>query len=401
MKTTLTKSHKKLALLFSLVLISCIHVFATQTVRFVNLNATGANDGTSWTDAFTDLQNAITAANSYDQIWVAQGTYFPTSGTDRTVSFALKDNVKMYGGFVGTETLLSQRDWVSNITILSGDIGVLTDNTDNSYHVVKSENLSSTTELNGFTVEYGQADGIAQDYGGGMYLFTSYTTLNNLIFSQNVGDVGGGLAVLSFSSPTLTNVSFISNNAFSYGGGIYCDSSDPSLTKVVFTANNSSVTGGGMFNSNSSSTLTNAVFNANHASDAGGAFYNQNSSPSIKNTIFTKNYSSDFAGAFFSENGGTTTVTNCTFEGNYIAAGYPVGSAIAISSSTININNCIFYNNSYDYHNNTVVGDLFNDGGTLNITNSDHQSFACPTCLAANTDPQFVNANNGIGADNI
>jgi hypothetical protein len=79
-------------------------------VIYVRSGATGANDGSSWADAYTSLQSALAVAVSGDQIWVAAGRYTPTTGTDRNASFALKDGVAVYGGFAGTEALLSQRN---------------------------------------------------------------------------------------------------------------------------------------------------------------------------------------------------------------------------------------------------------------------------------------------------
>ncbi|HEY3477130.1 MAG TPA: SBBP repeat-containing protein, partial [Anaerolineales bacterium] len=93
-------------------------------IYYVNWDATGADDGTSWEDAYTDLQSALSAASYGDKIWVAAGTYKPTSGTDRTISFTLKNGVAVYGGFAGTETSRAQRNYEANVTVLSGDIGV-------------------------------------------------------------------------------------------------------------------------------------------------------------------------------------------------------------------------------------------------------------------------------------
>jgi hypothetical protein len=57
------------------------HVLAFSNNRaYVNVNATGANNGTSWSNAFTKLQDALAAANTcanITQIWVAKGTYYP------------------------------------------------------------------------------------------------------------------------------------------------------------------------------------------------------------------------------------------------------------------------------------------------------------------------------------
>src|SRR4051794_31523633 len=95
-------------------------------IIYVNKNALGANDGTSWADAYTNVQEAL-AATSVGEIWVAKGTYYPDEGTgiannDRTASFNLKNNVALYGGFAGTETGRSQRNWKTNVTVFSGDL---------------------------------------------------------------------------------------------------------------------------------------------------------------------------------------------------------------------------------------------------------------------------------------
>jgi len=92
---------------------------AFATVVYVKANATGANNGSSWTDAFTSLQSGLAAANATDEIWVATATYKPTATADRTISFALRNGVGVYGGFVGNETLRSQRDPVAHVTTLS------------------------------------------------------------------------------------------------------------------------------------------------------------------------------------------------------------------------------------------------------------------------------------------
>src|SRR5947208_1339464 len=95
----------------------------SATVWHVNAAATGGDTGQSWSNAFTDLQSALSAAHSGDQIWVAEGTYKPTGATDRSVSFALRAGVAVYGGFSGAEAQLSQRNWGQHVTTLSGDIG--------------------------------------------------------------------------------------------------------------------------------------------------------------------------------------------------------------------------------------------------------------------------------------
>jgi hypothetical protein len=83
---------------------------SAEAVIYVKADASGANDGTSWTDAFTDLQNALSLATAGDTLWVAAGTYKPTTGTNRTAEFVLETGVALFGGFSGVETELSERN---------------------------------------------------------------------------------------------------------------------------------------------------------------------------------------------------------------------------------------------------------------------------------------------------
>ncbi len=79
-------------------------------ILYVNDDASGANNGTNWTDAFTSLQSALTAsAGMVNEIWVAAGNYRPTTDTDRTKTFQLKSGLRIFGGFAGTEILRHRR----------------------------------------------------------------------------------------------------------------------------------------------------------------------------------------------------------------------------------------------------------------------------------------------------
>ena len=133
--------------------------FAFSQQRFhVHANATGGNTGTSWADAYTDLHSALQKAAKGDTVWVARGIYRPDTATDRRRSFVLPSGVVMLGGFRGTETTVAQRDVARNIATLSGDIGQHEDSTDNAYTILYMENPDSTTVLDGFTLEHGNAD---------------------------------------------------------------------------------------------------------------------------------------------------------------------------------------------------------------------------------------------------
>ncbi len=111
------------AVAFTLSLAATKDLTAPVGVWYVNGQALGANDGTSWADAFMDLHDALAVAVAGDEVWIAAGTYKPDRGTgDRNMSFLIPAGVALYGGFDGWETDREQRDRVPNPTILSGDL---------------------------------------------------------------------------------------------------------------------------------------------------------------------------------------------------------------------------------------------------------------------------------------
>ncbi len=345
---------------------------ATGIVYFVKCDANGANTGATWANAFTDLQSAIVAASSGDEIWVAAGTYKPTTGTDRSISFTLKNGVAIYGGFDGTETTLSQRDYATNVTILSGDIGTIGVNADNSYHVVIGSNTDSATTLDGFTITKGNADTASPlYYGGGLYSHLGNLTLSNLIFKENSAAFGGGMfsegyAIWSVARPTLTNVTFLNNSASGEGGGMENrDYSQPTLTNVSFISNISNRSGGGMLNlGNCDSILRNVTF-SNNTAVAGGGLSNLDSSSTLANVTFDNNTSSDWAGGMDNAGNGTTILTNVTFRGNS-ATGF--GGAI---SNHVDNAELILINVTINGNSAGTYGDgVYNGGGILNIRNS-------------------------------
>ena len=125
---------------FFILLIFIVHysLFITThaTIRYVRPTPYGTADGSSWISASDDLQLMINQSTAGDTIWVAAGTYKP-KGNDRISSFVLKPDVQIYGGFPNNGTATwTDRNWNANPTILSGDIGIPNDISDNCYHVV-------------------------------------------------------------------------------------------------------------------------------------------------------------------------------------------------------------------------------------------------------------------------
>ncbi len=190
---------------------------------FVDAAAAGANDGTSWTNAYQTLPPALAAAASGDEIWVAAATYKPTTTTDRTLSFALKNGVGVYGGFAGTETLRIERDPAAHVTTLSGDIGTAASAADNSYHVVAADaTVTATGILDGFMITAGNANGAGtnQDRGAGLLVTGGNPTIGHCVFTGGAaGTRGGGVRVES-GGATISDSTFLSNSSGVAGGGV-------------------------------------------------------------------------------------------------------------------------------------------------------------------------------------
>ncbi len=352
------------------IVITLIAILASTTIAAGSRISEGQNgilyvkpgeegDCYSW-DTACDLQAALALAEAGDQVWVAAGTYKPTTGIDRTATFLLESGVAIYGGFAGTETALEERDWETNLTTLSGDIGTEAVNTDNSFHVVTGSGLSDTTILDGFTITAANANGgsSTQKVGGGMYLLNSSPTLTNITFSGNLAVEGGGMSNQG-GSPTLTSVTFTNNSAGSNGGGMYnIENSSPTLTSVILSYNSADINGGGMYNiENSSPTLTSVILSYNSAGNSGGGMTNSSSSPTLTNVTFSANDAK--IGGGMSNYSSSPTLTNVTFSGN--SANYPGdgGGGMYNEGSSPTVSHTTFFNNT-----------AYNGGGMTNSSSS-------------------------------
>lgn len=302
---------------------------AFAATRFVDVAlATGANNGSSWADAYRGVDavsTALTQAVAGDEIWVAQGTYKPTATLTRSISITLKTGVAVYGGFAGGETLLSQRNVALHPTTLSGDLSGNDGSsifTDNSFHVVNGNSASATAILDGFLVTGGNADtsGGNQDRGGGILMLTnSNGTVRNCIFRANRCTFGGGAGYINASSPTFTDCRFENNVGGSFGGAFDQSTNVGTVfTRCVFTGNSAGRAGAIEIFSSSPVKVYDCLFYGNScsASGGGGAVFVSGSSPSFRNCTIFGNSSTSSAAAGFIASTSTVEISNCIVYGN-------------------------------------------------------------------------------------
>jgi hypothetical protein len=276
----------------------------------------GLMDGSSWTNAAagTDLQTIIDGATTADAVWVACGTYTPTSGMNRSISFAMRSGVVIYGSFLGSEMSLADRDVSCGpCSILSGEIG-LAGNSDNSYTVVSNAMLDNTAVLDGFTIRDGNDDRNPTSNGNG---------LGGGLYNHGFGPAG-------VCDPVIRNCLF-SNNFASFGAGAFNNgynngNSEPTYLNCIFYQNHAYLEAGGMdsygVGGNASPTIINTLFYENTSASNVGAMYawggnaGGNSHPELINCVFVNNTATNgYAGAFIASNldeNGTTSSGACT-----------------------------------------------------------------------------------------
>ena len=260
------------------------------TVYFVNATASGGS-GLTWGTAFNNLQTALSVATAGDEIWVAKGTYKPTTNTQRTISFALKTDVSLFGGFTGNESAKEQRNWIANATILSGEIGG-TAVTDNSDHVVTASSVTDVV-LDGFIVEKGYA---SSSYGGGIFCSSvNNLTVENCTFRNNWSRYHGGAVYLLNTGGNVINSVFYDNTAHLYDGGGYFASGGVAKTIVgcLFYDNQAGRAGGAIeAYSQANLVILNTTVSGNLAASFGNEVSSWGGATSLRNSLVYANTAS-------------------------------------------------------------------------------------------------------------
>ena len=372
----------------------------------VNTAAIGKEDGSSWQDAYANFQDALSAAKSGEQIWVAGGTYLPGKpGDPETSTFLLTKDIQLYGGFAGTENSLAERNPSEHPTILSGDLNqddipndFETNRTDNVWNVMLVKNETAGIPIiDGFTVGGGHADGeisFGNEQGGGGVFTDSPVELRNCLFTQNYARLAGGAARFAFASETQGVLSLVKGCKFSgnkttfYGGAISIHSFENVRNTTVaidscFFAKNEAHGGGainfapsGLYDSllvTRSSFVENKATEINHSQFSGGGAIlisywslSKQGSASIEACSFENNSSGGTGGGAVAikpfDRSNHSYIYDCTFTGNHTSG---KGAALLYDDNNGNyeLDGCTFDNNIAD-----KGGDMFHEEKAVDST---------------------------------
>lgn len=353
----------KRTLLFLLLAMASVSAGWSQSVKYVRWNAPGNNDGSSWMDAYRDLQDALNSAVDGDEIWIASGTYYPGGLMPDTLStFQISAAVALYGGFMGNETSLGDRNPAGNPTVLSGDLArndvsgdFLQNRGDNARHVVTV--IADSTDLvtldglmitNGHTTDNGNLP--PQFFSGGGVLSFSPLYVIDCRFTENFGRTGGCIAQLAVTEvPTEIRTSrFDQNGGTSQSAGIYMAEQKLGVIADCVFENNQTNRGALYLLDCTDFTVRNCRFENNvNAGGFGGAYYNWNCVNTImENCQFIGNEAANAGGIYIDGRDGKglgITISNTLFQENNTPGR---GAAIYGANAEYKIIGCEFMNNT-------------------------------------------------------
>jgi len=356
---------------------------------FVDAGGSNSAPYNSWGTATNNLQTAMNYArdNGIAEVWVATGTY---SG----VSFSLRKNVAIYGGFTVGDAVISQRDPATNVTIMSGANvrRVIHNDGDNV-----NDQSDLTSIVDGFTIKQGMVNG----QGAGVYFDDASATFVNCIFLGNIAGntrQGGAVYLKDVSSPIFTDCTFDSNHSTDDGGALCVASaaSSPVFTNCIFINNSADDNGGGIYVNSGTPTFTKCTI-SNNTSDnnSTGGGYGGGIAINNATTIFTEciihsNTANDEGGGGIKINNGTNSFHRCNIYGNSaIGTTTRRGGGIYASGGTLHLYTSILRGNS-----------AMDDGGGLYLQNNGGQlinntiygnSATRGGGIAVNQDPTFKN----------
>ncbi len=349
-----------------------------KRVVYVRADGPPQGDGTDWSNAFNDLSKALdlppTLTGQAREVWVAEGTYRPSRRTvfadARSATFELGEGVSLLGGFVGDESDASHRNWEQHPTILSGDLlgndgPGFANRSDNVYHVVSAIGIGDSGLLDGFTIRGGQADGVMQATGGGLYLIDSTPTVARCKFADNfAGRVdssagsGGALFFGSFDyvevpgNLAIMEVDFVGNQSRGFGGAIYVTDVNVTLNDCLFRDNqsgNGGAFGGSGYSYNSPTISFEGCTLESNTARYGGAIYAYSLNLCLQACTLTNNEASAGGGIYGWAN---LDILDTAFESNIAD---DEGGGLYVYEGSIQLAGCQFVHNEATYGGGAII----------------------------------------------
>jgi len=388
-----------------------IGAYEYMSIRYVTVSGAGLKTGSGWANALPgdSLQYALNLG--LGEVRVAAGTYKPKYDANGTLSsaspqkrvFTIAKKVILYGGFAGTETDPLQRQvtdldgngkiesWeYANQTILSGDIGVVGDSTDNCNHIIafttNSSLASDSATVNGVTITSsmsGTAVSITNtasndriinctitNASGGGVTITGKAKLSGCSISKNMSGIGAG--VFFNGGGFVDNCKIDGNFGATNGTGLYFSNGGKITNSIV--SNNSGYVGGGAYIS-SSGTIDNCIIAGNSASSSTGSpsgggieIYGDGT---VTNSFIYNNYSSSYGGGIEITNAGT--IANCVIVNNTSSSS---AGGVTMGGQASRLLNCTLANNSYSdltlngaSNSSTVINTVITGSSTITGSN--------------------------------
>ena len=342
-------------------------LFNAACILYVDARATGAANGSSWQDAFPQLESALAVARRGYEVWVAAGRYVPPASYPS--AFVIGPDTALYGGFAGTETSRDQRNVAANLTLLTADVNGddgpgFTNRSDNRANILRADSSVSSFSaiVDGFTVagahggsalsiSNGAAVAVARctfrDHEGTPVMVDPYgaaTTFTDCAFTGNRGTSEGG-AITFRTGGTCTRCRFVANSSTGAGGAIAGNGT--TIVDSYFEGNSSPF--GGAISAGGTVRVLGSRFVGNSSSGNGGAINvtAQHAQPVVAGCLFTGNTATGNGGAIYegfpviSTHAGT--VVNCSFANNTAAAG---GGLYAQGTAAVALVNGVLFGNT-------------------------------------------------------
>lgn len=293
------------------ILMLCFSLSSSVQAEEFRVKVGGTGNGASWANACSmsyAIANANFPTNKNDEIWMQAGTYAPIT---------LTNGVKYYGGFAGTETLASQSDPATNVTIIDGGTTAI---------AVTSNSNASSTILRGFRITNGKNTDFGGG-GGGLYLNNSSTLIIQCVFDNNKAIwFGAAVYIRGAGSPQFINCIFHDNGDTSLimplgGGAVMVHSGSPSFSNCLFY-NNYGGEGGAIALDSGIPTLINCTIVNNHAVKGnGGGIYDMMGNAIIKNCILWNNDATASGAQIMNRKRAKSSVINSDVQGGWTGTG--------------------------------------------------------------------------------